>query len=96
MRNGTHKGVEMKTVPKDYWTLSRPQYIKLVAGFCTHLEKELIEKFDRAVKKGKSADINLFTRDFDEERMEEAYDFINYTLFRNEKRSRFDALKREP
>lgn len=80
------------TVHKEYWILTREQFL-------VELDKELsaeramrIEKFDRGAKKY-GGDVYLFDRDFIDEGRDEMTDYRNYMLFERVKQRLKEALK---
>lgn len=78
-------------VPKDYWILTRDQFIEELERELGEERKRRIAKFDKGAKKY-GGDVNLFERDFKTEKRDELTDFSNYELFDRVKEQRREAL----
>lgn len=79
------------TVPKDYWILTREQFIEALDVELEDERKTRIAKFDKGAKKY-GGDVDLFYRDFKEEKSDELTDYRNYDLFDRVKSKRKEAL----
>lgn len=66
---------------KEYWILTRDQFIEELDKELARTRTKRIAKFDRGAKKY-GEEVNLFDRDFDEEIDDENTDKDNYALFK--------------
>ncbi len=79
------------TVPKNYWVLTRDQFIEELDAELLAERGVRIAKFDKGAKKY-GGDVELFSREFEEEKADELTDYRNYDLFDRVKKRRKESL----